>query len=247
MGSEKDAGTSQWRVPAIGVPSSAGRNNSVSSTKSLSAESDLAGHLGVFSQPIDAITRKRTAKNDAEGHFVNTLEYQDGGQTGMALPNITSDNFASGEFSSALVSNPPKSTQWRNLEDHDLKSLHMSICDQELAQNYFLANYILLDSSVSQRGHLDFVLPLLTTAKELSPLRTAFSAVSMAALGTKTKSNQLLAKANLSYGLALKHVNATLADAKLAKGDAIMATIHILTTFEVIVSLDIAHCSDFVD
>jgi hypothetical protein len=82
-------------------------------------------------------------------------------------------------------------------------------------------------------GHLNFVIPLLKTASEFSPIRSAFSAVSLAAFGAQPNSRSLLSKAKASYIQALKHINVALADPKQTKGDSIMATTLLLTVYEV--------------
>jgi hypothetical protein len=111
--------------------------------------------------------------------------------------------------------------------------MHLRVSEHEAAHCFFLANFILLPSKVTKMGHLNFVIPLLNTASERSPLRSAFSAVSLASLGAQPNSGGLLSKAKLSYVQALKQINAALADPKLAKGDSIMATTLLLTVYEV--------------
>jgi hypothetical protein len=114
-----------------------------------------------------------------------------------------------------------------------LSSMHLRIPEHEAAQCFFLANFILLPSTATKMGHLNFIIPLLNTASERSPLRSAFSAVSLASLGAQPNSLGLLSKAKLSYVQALKQINIALADPKLAKEDSIMATTLLLTVYEV--------------
>lgn len=114
-----------------------------------------------------------------------------------------------------------------------LTSMHLRIPEIEAAKCFFLANFILLRSTLTGMGHLNFVVPLLQTASDLSPLRSAFSAVSLASLAAQPDSKYLLAKAKLSYVQALKQINLALAEPKLAKGDSVMATTLLLTVYEV--------------
>ncbi|KAE9375062.1 hypothetical protein N431DRAFT_534079 [Stipitochalara longipes BDJ] len=113
-----------------------------------------------------------------------------------------------------------------------LSSMHLQVSEDEAAHCFFLANFILLPNTVTKMGHLNFVIPLLKTASESSPLRSAFSAVSFAAFGAQPNSRALLPKAKLNYVQALKHINVALADPKQTKGDSIMATTLLLTVYE---------------
>jgi hypothetical protein len=87
-------------------------------------------------------------------------------------------------------------------------------------------------------GHLHWSLPLLETAKQSSPLQLAFLSVSLASLGARQNSKALLSEAKLNYVKALKQMNSALADPKLSKWDPILATILLLTVFEVRLSPD---------
>jgi hypothetical protein len=113
-----------------------------------------------------------------------------------------------------------------------LSSMHLRVPEHEAAQCFFLANFILLPSTATKMGHLNFIIPLLNTASERSPLRAAFSAVSLASLGAQPNSGGLLSKAKLSYVQALKEINVALTDPKLAKEDSIMATTLLLSVYE---------------
>jgi hypothetical protein len=114
-----------------------------------------------------------------------------------------------------------------------LSSMHLRVPEHEAAQCFFLANFILLPSTATKMGHLNFIIPLLNTASERSPLPSAFSAVSLASLGAQPNSSGLLSKAKISYVQALKQINVALADPKLAKEDSIMATTLLLSVYEV--------------
>jgi Fungal specific transcription factor domain len=114
-----------------------------------------------------------------------------------------------------------------------LASMHLKLLDHEVAQCFFLANFIMLPSTAIRMGHLNFIIPLLKTAGPRSPLQSAFSAVSFAALGTQPNSRALVSKAKLGYVQALKHINVALADPKQAKGDPILASTLLMTVYEV--------------
>jgi hypothetical protein len=91
-----------------------------------------------------------------------------------------------------------------------LSSMHLRVPEHEAAQCFFLAKFILLQSTATKMGHLNFIIPLLNTASEHSPLRAAFSAVSLASLGAQPNSGGLLSEAKLSYAQALKQINVAL-------------------------------------
>lgn len=114
-----------------------------------------------------------------------------------------------------------------------LPAMHLQIPETEAAHCYFLANFMLLPSTVTKIGHLNYIIPLLKTATGMSPLRYAFAAVSFAAFGAQPSSRALLSKAKLNYVQALKHINVALADPQKTKGDSIMATTLLLTVYEV--------------
>lgn len=119
-----------------------------------------------------------------------------------------------------------------------LPSMHLTVPNNEAAQCFFLANFVLLPGGQSTMGHLHWSLPLLETAKQSSPLQLAFLSVSLASLGARQNSKALLSEAKLNYVKALKQMNSALADPKLSKWDPILATILLLTVFEVRLSPD---------
>jgi hypothetical protein len=114
-----------------------------------------------------------------------------------------------------------------------LPSMHLTVPNTEVAQCFFLANFVLLPGGQSTMGHLHWSIPLLETAKQSSPLQLAFLSVSLASLGARQKSKSLLSEAKINYVKALKQMNSALADPKASKGDSILATILLLTVFEV--------------
>lgn len=117
---------------------------------------------------------------------------------------------------------------------NNLASMHLRVLVDEAAQCFFLANFIMLPGTTIKMGHLNFIVPLLQAATTQSPLRSAFTAVSLAALAAQPNFRSLLPKAKLGYIQALKQINIGLADPQQAKGDHIMATTVLLTVYEVI-------------
>lgn len=154
------------------------------------------------------------------GNFVGTESFR------------TADPMAISHFVPGSMNSVPRAME-ALFGQRSLSSMHLRIPEHEAAQCFFLANFILLPSTATKMGHLNFIIPLLNTASERSPLRSAFSAVSLASLGAQPNSLGLLSKAKLSYVQALKQINIALADPKLAKEDSIMATTLLLTVYEV--------------
>jgi hypothetical protein len=113
-----------------------------------------------------------------------------------------------------------------------LSSMHLKVPDDEMAQCFFLANFT-LHRTANKMSHLAFIVPLLKSDSDVSPLNFAFSAVSFAALAGQPNSKALLSKAKFSYVQALKQINVALADPKLAKRDSLMATTLLLAVYEV--------------
>jgi hypothetical protein len=103
--------------------------------------------------------------------------------------------------------------------------------DQQAAC-FFLANYVLLPEQGTMRGYFDFILPLLQDKPDPC-LFAAFSAVSMASLGTRPNSKALLPQADLCYVKALIKINSTLRDPKTASSDSALAAVLLLSFFEV--------------
>jgi hypothetical protein len=98
---------------------------------------------------------------------------------------------------------------------------------------YFLANFVLVPKEGTMRGYFDFVLPLLKQRDPSQGLLLAFSAVSLAALGTRPNSKALLPKADLWYLNALKEINSALRDPMTASSDATLVSVMLMASFEV--------------
>lgn len=97
---------------------------------------------------------------------------------------------------------------------------------------FFLANFVLVPKAGTMRGYFDFTLPLLKQRDPSQGLLLAFSAVSLAALGTRPNSKALLPKADLWYLNALKEINSALRDPRLASSDSILVSVMLMATFE---------------
>lgn len=108
------------------------------------------------------------------------------------------------------------------------------------AIHFFLSNWVLLPHQGSNRGYLDFLLPLLRTSPPDSHLSLTFSAVGLAALANRhspgINSKGMLPYAAQKYEKALKRTNEALRDPILAKQDSTLASVLLLGLFEQITS-----------
>ena len=110
---------------------------------------------------------------------------------------------------------------------------HMTTPINQQAACYFLANFVLVPEAGTMRGYFDFIIPLLKCQDPSQSLLLAFSAVSLAALGTRPNSKALLPKADLWYLNALKEINGALQDPAMASSDAILTSVMLMASFEV--------------
>ncbi|KAK2029743.1 hypothetical protein LX32DRAFT_672724 [Colletotrichum zoysiae] len=110
--------------------------------------------------------------------------------------------------------------------------------DQQ-ATCYFLANYVLAPPVGVGRGILTFVLPLLNMPSyQVSPLQSAFSAVSMAALAGRPNSRRLSSMAHLHYSKALEDLTRAMQDKMAVRQDTTLASAILLAFYEGLVSDD---------
>ncbi|KAK2043385.1 hypothetical protein LZ31DRAFT_499128 [Colletotrichum somersetense] len=110
--------------------------------------------------------------------------------------------------------------------------------DQQ-ATCYFLANYVLAPPIGVGRGILTFVLPLLNMPSyQASPLQSAFSAVSMAALAGRPNSRRLSSMAHLHYSKALEDLTRAMQDKMAVRQDTTLASAILLAFYEGLVSDD---------
>ncbi|KAK1658153.1 hypothetical protein BDP55DRAFT_404479 [Colletotrichum godetiae] len=111
--------------------------------------------------------------------------------------------------------------------------------DQQ-ATCYFLANYVLAPPTGVGRGILTFVLPLLNMPSyQASPLQSAFSAVSMAALAGRPNSRRLSSMAHLHYSKALEDLTRAMQDKIAVRQDTTLASAILLAFYEGLVSDDV--------
>ncbi|TDZ14217.1 Transcriptional regulatory protein moc3 [Colletotrichum orbiculare MAFF 240422] len=111
--------------------------------------------------------------------------------------------------------------------------------DQQ-ATCFFLANYVLAPPTGVGRGILTFVLPLLNIPNfQYSPLQSAFSAVSMAALAGRLNSRRLFSMAHLHYSKALEDLTRAMQDKVAVRQDTTLASAILLAFYEGLVSDDV--------
>lgn len=116
---------------------------------------------------------------------------------------------------------------------HSFAAGHMTTPLSQQASCYFLANFVLVPEAGTMRGYLDFILPLLKQRTPPQSLVLAFSAVTLAALGTRPNSKALLPTADLWYLKALKEINLALQNPKTASTDSTLAAVMLMASFEV--------------
>lgn len=117
--------------------------------------------------------------------------------------------------------------------NHPFLTAHMTTPIHQQAACYFLSNFVLLPEAGAMKGYLDFIIPLLKQVDPSPPLLHAFSAVSLAALGTRPNSKSLLPKADVWYVEALKEITVALKDPIVASSDSTLAAVMLLASFEV--------------
>jgi hypothetical protein len=129
------------------------------------------------------------------------------------------------------------STGWLPNQPALIKQPLSTPVDQQ-AVCFFVTNYVLVPGpeSMTARGHLDFLLPLLKSQPANSPLALTFTSVGLATLAVRQDSRALMPMASTSYIKALKHINFALQDPSTAMSDTTLATILLLTVFEQITS-----------
>jgi hypothetical protein len=119
---------------------------------------------------------------------------------------------------------------------------HLSVPADQQAACFFLSNFVVVPQPGTLRGYLNFIVPFLGGEQMNPAVKSAFSAVSLAAFGARPNSKSLLPKAETSYYTALKEINATLKNPRMATDDSTLAAILMLSTFEVSSALRILDC-----
>lgn len=110
---------------------------------------------------------------------------------------------------------------------------HLSTPLDQQASCFFLSNFVLVPQEGTMTRYLDFLIPLLKTAAPNSPLDLTFSAVALAAFGSRPNSPNLLPRAELIYAQALRAINLALADPEEAVEDTTLASVVLLSIFDV--------------
>ncbi|EPE32306.1 Zn2/Cys6 DNA-binding protein [Glarea lozoyensis ATCC 20868] len=113
---------------------------------------------------------------------------------------------------------------------------HLTVPADQQAACFFLSNFVVVPQPGTLRGYLSFILPFLGSEQMSPAVKSAFSAVSLAAFGARPNSKSLLPKADTSYYTALKEINATLKNPRMATDDSTLAAILMLSTFEQIMA-----------
>jgi len=126
-----------------------------------------------------------------------------------------------------------RSTALQVHRNHPFLTAHMTTPIHQQASCYFLANFVLIPEEGTMRGYFDYIIPLLKKDKPSPPLLHAFSAVALAAFGTRPNSKALLPKADLWYLEALKEITVALKDPNVASSDSTLAAVMLLASFEV--------------
>lgn len=103
---------------------------------------------------------------------------------------------------------------------------------------FFFANYVLVPGTetLTSRGHLEFLVPLLKSQPANSPLALTFTSVGLATMAVRPNSRALMPLASSTYIKALKQINFALKDPRTAMSDTTLAMILLLTVFEQITS-----------
>lgn len=92
-----------------------------------------------------------------------------------------------------------------------------------------------------ERGYLDFLFPLMRNQPEGSPLPLSVSAAALAAFVTRQKASTLLPRAEAMYTKALEATHKAIGDAQRARDNSTLASVALLSTFEVCSSCPVPH------
>ncbi|RDW68219.1 hypothetical protein BP5796_08876 [Coleophoma crateriformis] len=114
-------------------------------------------------------------------------------------------------------------------------SKHLSVPIDQQALCYFLSNFVITPHD-NVTGHLSFLVPLLRNEQSSAAFSLSLSAVSIAALGRRPSSRELLATANSFYVKALGEINLALRNSELATHDSTLAAVVLLIFFETLTS-----------
>ncbi|CZS89868.1 uncharacterized protein RAG0_01103 [Rhynchosporium agropyri] len=176
-------------------------------------------------------SKKKLNKRSPEHSDTNgIIIYNSDGFSGN-LPSTTLSHSRHSSLSSLASSSNGYTTDYVHIH-HTFTAGHLTTPLAQQASCYFLANFVLVPEQGSVRGHLDFVLPLLKQRDPPQSLVLAFSAVTLAALGSRPNSKVLLPTADLWYLKALKEIKLVLQDPKAASTDSTLAAVMLMAAFE---------------
>lgn len=156
----------------------------------------------------------------------------------FSTPTIFSSELTLGRTSLESSSSSYDDSQTREVaaqahQNHGIITTYMTTPIHQQAACYFLSNFVLIPEEGTMRGYLDFILPLIKKRDPSPALLQSFSAVALAALGSRPNSKALIPKAESWYLNALKEINRCLQDPLLASNDSTLASIMLLAAFEV--------------
>ncbi|EGY16476.1 uncharacterized protein VDAG_07640 [Verticillium dahliae VdLs.17] len=103
----------------------------------------------------------------------------------------------------------------------------------EQATCFFLSNYVLVPPAGVGHGIFTFLIPLIDSPRyKASPMHSAFTAVSMAALAGRPNSRSLFSVAHTHYSIALEQLTRAMQDQDQAKQDTSLAASILLAFYE---------------
>ncbi|CRK45876.1 hypothetical protein BN1723_016598 [Verticillium longisporum] len=103
----------------------------------------------------------------------------------------------------------------------------------EQATCFFLSNYVLVPPAGVGHGIFTFLIPLIDSPRyKASPMNSAFTAVSMAALAGRPNSRSLFSVAHVHYSRALEQLTRAMQDRDQAKQDTSLAASILLAFYE---------------
>jgi hypothetical protein len=101
------------------------------------------------------------------------------------------------------------------------------------AMCFFLSNFVLLPNTKVAKGHLGFLVPLVKESCKNSTLKLTLNAVALAALANQPNARTLQPAADSHYVTALNQINKDLQDSKKAQQDSTLASVFLLSLYEV--------------
>ncbi|CAG8972453.1 hypothetical protein HYALB_00001142 [Hymenoscyphus albidus] len=110
-------------------------------------------------------------------------------------------------------------------------STPISVDVEQQALCFFLTNFVLTSMGDKMKGKLDFVVPMLSSGNK-TPLNTAFTALTFAALGNEPSGKCLIPGARRQYHRAMQEAKLALKDPTTATLDSTLATVVLFGYFE---------------